>query len=257
MSLQQTLEEIKKVKPFAEEDVTTGPAETLNARRGRRNQSIEKLKILKRAYTRDMLATAVFIVATGAGRESFAALAQEKFGCFSADPEEFYKDLAGRVPPVLYLNKDTVSNIFDVLGRHLEDKMGELDINEYNQLLFKAEFAGKITSADEFTDLVKRAVNKQIGAEIAGLQAIRSLAEVAIEKEHSDRITPIVLTTNDEQLALDLTRDLARLNPRVYLTVTGKSSKVIKSTEGAIVMKEANEETVTETMTSIRSSLKK
>jgi hypothetical protein len=45
MSLQTVLAEIKKVKVFADEDTSTGEASTLNARRGRKNQAVEQLKL--------------------------------------------------------------------------------------------------------------------------------------------------------------------------------------------------------------------
>lgn len=257
MSLTQVLAEIKNLKQYAEEDVQGGAPETLNARRGRKNQAIERLKLLKREYSKDLLRSAVFIVAAGEGRNDFATLAVEKFGCFSTDPDTFYADLAGRVPPTLYLGREGVSNIFDVLGRHLEDKMGELDINEYNQLLFKQNYSGTLNSPEQFKALVTRAVNAQIGAEIAGIQAVASLVDSAIEREHSEKITPILLTTGDAQLALELLKDLERLTPRVFLTVTGKSSKALKSVDGALVMKEASDETVQATLTEIRKNLKK
>lgn len=257
MSLTQVLDEIKTLKQFAEEDVQSGPMETLNARRGRKNQAIERLKLLKREYSKDLLRSAVFIVAAGAGRNEFATLAVEKFGCFSTDPDTFYADLAGRVPPTLYLGREGVSNIFDVLGRHLEDKMGELDINEYNQLLFKANYSGTLNSQDQYKTLVTRAVNAQIGAEIAGIQAVASLVDEAIKREHAEKITPILLTTGDNQLAMELMKDLERLTPRVFLTVTGKSSKAMKSVDGVLLMSEANEESVQQTLTEIRNNLKK
>lgn len=256
MVLSQVLAEIKSLKPLAEEDTTTGSSETLNARRGRKNNAIERIKMLKRDYSSALMNSAVFIVSSGAGRDSFAALAVEKYGCFSTDPDTFYKDLAGRVPPVLYIGKDGVSNIFDVVGRHLEDKMGELNINEYNQLLFKASYSTRFESTEQFKELLTRAINQQIGAEIAGIQAVASLVDSAIERSHAEKVTPILLTTGDEQLALELVKDLKRLTPRVFMAVTGKSSKTLKTVPGAITMKEASEESVQATLTQIRKTLK-
>lgn len=257
MSLQSTLEEIKKVKAFAEEDVNSGPIETLNGRRGRKAQAIEQLKRLKRDYKQSLMQNTVFIVSTGSGRDEFEKTATEEFGLFSANPEAFYSDLANRVPQSLYVGKEGVSNIFDVLGRHLEDKMMELDINEYNQLLFKAEYAKQVNSVEEFTQLIKQAINKQIGAEIAGVQAIDSLVDQAIAKNHSDKITPVVLSTGDEQFALDLVRDLERLTTRVFLSVTGKSTKTLKSVDGALLLKDASKENVQAALTEMRKNLKK
>lgn len=257
MSLQTVLAEIKRVKPFAEEDVNSGHPETLNARRGRKTQSIEQLKRLKRDYQQSLMQNTVFIIAVGSNREEFQKQGTENFGLFSADPETFYRDLATRVPPALYLGKESVSNIFDVLGRHLEDKMSELDINEYNQLLFKAEYAGKVTSVEQFTQLVKLAINKQIGSEIVGIQAIKSLVDTAIEKNHAAAITPVVLTTNDEAFALSLLKDLERLTTRVFLAVVGESSDAMKNVDGALVLEEANKTAVGNALKTMKKNLKK
>lgn len=257
MSLQSVLTEIKKVKPFAEEDTSTGEPATLNARRGRKNQAIEQLKRLKRDYKQQLMLNTVFIVSVGSEREEFAKIASEDFGLFVADPEAFYKDLAGRVAPVLYLGKEGVSNIFDVLGRHLEDKMMELDINAYNQLLFKAGYAQKINSQEEFTQLVKKAINDQIGSEIAGIQAIESLVDQAIEKNHADKITPVVLTTGDIEFAMSLVKDLLRLSTNVFLTVTGESDKNLKSSEGVLVLKDSTKKSVEQALKQIRKESKK
>lgn len=257
MSLQNVLAEIKKVKPFAEEDTNVGAPETLNARRGRKNQAIEQLKRLKRDYKQELMQNTVFIITTGSGREEFTKLATEDFGLFSADPEAFYKDLASRVPEVLYKGKEGVSNIFDVVGRHLEDKMGELDVNAYNQLLFKAGYAQRINSVDEFAQLIKTAVNQQIGSEIAGIQAIASLVDTAIEKNHADRVTPVILSTGDEVFVNQLLNDLGRLTSRVFLSVTGDASDVLKNLDGAIVLSEATKTAVGTALKNIKKSIKK
>jgi hypothetical protein len=257
MSLSSILEEIKKLKPLAEEDVSSGPSNTLNGRRGRKNQAVESLKRLKRDYKKEMTKSSVFIISTGSGREEFTKIATENFGWFSADADLFYADLANRIPPVLYLNKESVSNIFDVIGRHLEDKMVELDINEYNQLIFKSGLAKVVKSKEDFTALVKFAINNQIGAEIAGVQAIESLIDSAIEKNHKDSIMPIILTIEDDKFALELLKDLKRITKKVFILTTGESSDTIKSVEGAILLKEANKNSVGIALKSMSKSLKK
>lgn len=257
MSLTTVLEKIKTLTPFAKEDVTEGPSETLNARRGRKTQAIEQLKLLRREYTTDLLRTSLFIVVSGVGRTAFTE-ESEKFGCFPSNPEDFYADLANRVPAQLYLGKEGVSNVFDVLGRHLEDKMMELGLQEYNQLIFKQHMRANIATKEDFLNLVKMAVNEQIGAEIVGIQAINALVDKAIEKNHNAKFTPVVLSTGDEQLALDLVRDLGRLTSRVFLVAAGKSSKTLRAVEGVVSMKEINAETVEATLKDIsKNSLRK
>lgn len=264
MSLQKMIEEIKQIRPFAEEDTSQGPLETLNARRGRKNQAIERLKQIKASYSKELLRTAVFIVSAGSGRDEFQKIASEQFGIFTADPMEFYADLAGRVPASLYLGKESISNLFEVIGRHLEDKMNELDINEYNQLIFKAEFAGKINNPSEFENLVRRAINKQIGAEIAGIQAIQSILGSAIEREHTDKITPIVLNAESEELALELMKDLERITAKTFLVNSGKSTKTLRAVEGALSAQisesedsaDKNTESVKQVLTTIKKEIK-
>lgn len=256
MSLQTTIEEIKKNQALADEDTTGGAIETLNARRGRKNQAIERLKQLKREYKQVLMASSVFILVSGEQAVEFARMTEEDFGLFQADPEEFYKDLTKRVAPVLYMNKSTISNIFEVLGRHLEDKMSELDINEYNQLLFKAGYARALTSEKDFRELVKRAVNEQIGAEIAGVQAVTSIIDKAIAKSHSDKTTPIVLAVEDPKLLSELKKDLKRLTNKVFLVNTDKTEDADK-VSGTQYVSEMNKKNVEKALTTIKKSLKK
>lgn len=257
MSLENVLKEIQRLKPFAEENVESGPPETLSGRRGRKHQAIESLTRLKREYRQDLLRSAVFIVVSGNQRSEFETIATgDKYKLFSADPEQFYNDLAKRIPPVLYEGKESVSNMFDILGRHLEDKMNELDAIGYNQLIFKAKYFKTVRNVSEFTSLVKEAINEQLGSEIVGIQAIASILDNAIATGHNAKTTSIVLNTGDEKLATDLIKDLERLTSRVFLVLAGKSSKGLKAEEN-ISLKDVSEETVKQTLDTIKSSLKK
>lgn len=266
MSLQNVLAEIKTLKPFAEEDVNSGPSETLNGRRGRKSQAIETLKRLKRDYKKQMLDSAMFIISVGSGQNEVAKLAVEEFGLFVTSPETFYKDLSARVPPALYLNKKGTSNVFEVLGRHLEDKMMELDLDQYNQLIFKAEYAESISSADQLTALIQKAINSQIGSEIVGVQAVNSLIDEAIERGHQDNVTPIVLTTSDAKLAQDLVRDLNMVFPvgpngqrpkRTFLLGTGDVDSQLKSVDGAFILEDTSKKTIKAALATMRKSLRK
>lgn len=258
MSLENVLKEIQTYKPFAEENVEAGPIETLNGRRGRKNQAIEALIRLKRDYRSDLLKSALFIIVAGSQRNEFETIATgEKFNLFSADPEQFYKDLANRVSPSLYVGKEGVSNLFDVLGRHLEDKMGELDVNQYNQLIFKEKYIKTARNQEEFAQIVKEAINEQIGSEIVAIQSVTSILDNAIARNHAGKTTSIVLSTGDEKLATDLLRDLDSRGNRALLVLAGKASKTLKSLENVISVKESTEETVKTALDQIKSALKK
>jgi hypothetical protein len=256
MSLKATLEEIKKVKGHAEENLDNAPPETLNARRGRKANAIESLKRLKRDYKRDMLDSAVFLVAVGSGREDFANIVSTENKWFSANPEVFYTDLANRVPTTLYLGKTGISDIFEVIGRHLEDKMNELDLIEYNQLIFKAQYAQKINSKEELATLLKRAINNQIGSEIVAIQAVDSLVGEAIERSHGDAITPIVLSTGDEELALELVRDFKTSGQPVQLVGIGEVSDKLKL-DGIMLLEDTSKKSIKSVLGSMKKLVRK
>jgi hypothetical protein len=257
MSLSKVLEEIKTAKPFAEENLDGAPLETLRARQGRKNQAVERLKVLKRDYRKSLLQSAAFIVVTGEKRDEFSSAATEQFKCFSANPDAFYEDLANRIPPVLYEGKSDPQNLFDILGRHLEDKAHELDLSEYTQLTFRQEYRGAIANKKDLTSMIRTAVNEQMGAEIVGIQAVTSIIDKAIDSNHGKLITPILLTTDSEKLALDLETSLRRLNPRgVFLVVAGKGTKALRAVPRVLAVKDPSPEAVEQTLKTIDGSAK-
>lgn len=231
MSLQTTVQKLKELKPFIEENVEEGPVETLNGRRGRKNQAIEQTENLKRQYLSELLDSAIFIVVVGNKRDEFEKLATgEGVNLFSTDPETFYRDLAGRMHPSLFNGNSSQTDLFDILGRHLEDKMIELGLRAYNQMVFRDTYVQPIKNAEQFVQLLKTAINDQIGAEIVAVQAVNSIANKAIDAAYVSSVTPIVLSTKDEKLALNLIRDLPQKRP-AFLIVAGDLSETIKGAD--------------------------
>jgi len=257
MSLVKIVEEIKQITPFAEENLEGAPLETLAGRRGRKNQSIERLRALKRDYRRSLMESAVFIVVTGSAGAELEKAATETFGCFSANPTDFYDDLVNRIPPSLYQGKESMVNLFEIMGRHLEDKCVELDIDGYNAVLFKQEYYESVKNKADLTRVITKAVNIQMGSEIVGIQAVTSLVSKAIEKSHGAKMTPIVLYTDNESLALDLNGSLGRLRPKgTFLVVAGKGSKTLRAVDGVLSVKDVSNEGVGKVLKTISDSIK-
>lgn len=257
MSLTQTMEKIKTNLPYTTEDVDSGPRETMAARRGRKARAIDEVKTLKREYRQGLLQSAVFIITTGSEKDAFGSWAASPFECFVANPSLFYEQLANRIPEVLWKGKESMVNLFDVIGRHLYDMAVDLDLNEYDQLIFKQEHYVSIKTKADLVALLKKALNAQVGSEIVGIQAVTSIVDIAIERSHTAKATPIVLATDDEALALDLESSLRRLNPRgVFLVVAGKGTKNLRAVPGVISIKEPTEESVGQAIKSIKSAIK-
>jgi hypothetical protein len=257
MSLSNVLEEIKKVKPYVDEDVEAGPLETMAGRRGRKNQAIERMKTLKREYKDQLLQSAAFIIVTGEKSKEFTSSAVGNFQCFSADPNAFYKDLADRIAPTAYQGKESLSNLFDILGRHLEDKANELGIIGYPQLIFKQHYRITVKTKEDLVNLIRLSINEQVGSEIVGIQSTALLTNVAISKEHGAKVTPIILSTDDDTFALDLHKTLYRLRPRgVFVVVAGKGTKTLRAVDGVMSVKDASNENVEKVLTTISNSIK-
>lgn len=255
--LAKTLEEMKNLKSFAEEDTDEGPSTTMGARRGRKNQAIQQLKSLREQYSADLLRGAAFILTVGSEREAFEQTLREDGSCFESKADSFFEDLSGRVHPSLYLDRDTVANTFDVVGRHLEDKAREIGMLEYPQLVFKSQYARTLKSPSDLSSLLKLAITEQVGGEVVGINAVRDITDSAIEKGHMLSVTPIVLSTEDQKYSLELTQHLERLTSRVFLVVAGKVPKGFKVPKDALVVKEVSKDSVEAALEKMRSSLKK
>jgi len=259
MTLAETLLEIKRLKKLAKEDVETGNIATMNARRSRKRNAIEALKEQKNVYKRELMRTSLFIVVTGSTAEQFKTIANKNFHTLSADPDLFYKDLASRVPSALIKKSNTsIGDIFDVLGRHMEDKALELDIIGYPQLIFKQTYRKTIVNKEDLVSLVKQAINEQVGSEIVGIQSVNAVVDQAIKKNHKAPISPLVLTVEDEAFALELNSTLRKLTNRVVLVSSGVVSEQVAAITGQLHAEgeELQKEAVGEVLKTIKQLIK-
>lgn len=266
MSLNTILEEININRPQANLDLQIGNAQTYGGRLGLKRAATEAMKRLTLDYRKELMESTVFIIVTGSLKETFSELAaSEEFGCFSADPEAFYKDIASRIDPSLF-GRESAGNLFNIASNILYDKCMELDMGSYLDIQFSEKYNSAVNSPEDFVQLIKAAVNDRTGSEVVGLNAIYSIVDSAIERNHAAPITPVVLSTSDEKFALDLAKNLKKhtlvdgtgrgLTRNVFLVVAGKASKEIQKTPGAVLLKTATTESVGEALTTIRNNVR-
>lgn len=253
-NLQETLSKIKKAQVLADGEVTLDPQDTYRARIGRKNRALETLKDLKAVYERNLLNSAVFIVVTGDGSKDFRDLSTGA-GCFKATPEVLYQTLVEEIPTSLY-GREGVASLFDMVTRQLETVALDLGIVSYPQLQFKKEYSKEIKTKDEFVKLIARAINAQVGAELVGIHTIRSIVDVAIDKGHKSKDTPVVLATADVLLAKELDQGLQQLTRRVYLVAAGNFVPV-PGLGVDFELSEVTQESVNKVMKTIKASLKR
>lgn len=255
MSLVNILKEMETNRPNAEMDVHMGSEATYGGRLGLKRAATETLKRLKLDYRNELMASTVFIVVTGDNNKSFVDVASSgNFGCFSVDPDRFYKDLTSKINPSLF-GRESVKNLFNIAGNILEDKALDLDINSYPMLSFNEKYNSAVNSAEDFVPLIRNAVNDQVGSEIVGIDAVHSIVDTAIGRNHSAVVTPVILSTLDEKFALDLQNNLKRLNSNVFLVVAGKASKALLKNRDVVLVKTVSEESIGEALSSIRNRI--
>jgi hypothetical protein len=270
MSLSNILKEIDTNRPNAEMEVTMATPSTYGSRVGVKKAATEAIKRLKVQYRKELMESTVFIIVSGPESEEFTKLASnEAFECFSSDPEEFFKDLTSRISPTLF-GRENVRNLFNIAGNILEDKANELDILSYNGLSFNEKYNRSVKDAQDFVPLIRSAINDQVGPEIVGINAIYSIVDKAINKNHSAEVTPLILNTSDEKFALELYKNLpelvikgalsverhaAKKKLKAFLVVAGKASKPLSTTPGAVLVKSVTEESVGKALAAIRSKI--
>ena len=265
MSLSTILNEMEANRANADMDVNLGSPNTFGSRQGLKRAGTEAIKRLKTDYRNELMSSTVFIVVTGGSRDQFSELATgETFGCFSSDPEDFYKDLVSHIDPSLF-GREGTRQLFNIVGNLLWDKCIDLDITSYNAVQFSEKYNLGVSNASELVPLVRTAVNDQLGSEIVGINAIHSIVDKAIEKRHTNPVTPLILNTSDEKFALDLYTNLKfhvdskgerrGVTAKVFLVVAGKASRDLHRTNGALSVKVVSEESVGEALTAIRSKI--
>lgn len=255
MKLESILNEIESLKAQATMDPAIGPVETSVGRQGLKRSAVERTNQLKREYAQALKVSSLFIVVTGASRQSFCELVSNpEYGCFSLDSDKFYMDLISKVNPTLF-GKERTNYLFNGVADALWDRAMDLGINSYNQLQYSDRYSAYVKTPEELLPIIRTAINEQVGAEIVGLDAYHSIVDSAIERKHVALITPIVLSVSDESVALVLKRDLARLTSKVYLVAAGKASRETILNGAAISVKNVNKETVESALGLIRSKL--
>lgn len=252
MSLESLLKDIKVNKVLAEENLEGTPITTLGAKRGRKSRAIESLKNLKDAYKNELMRTAAFVVVVGPLKDEFV----KSTGALTVDPESFYKDLARRVSKSVNFSKESIANSFNILSRHLEDVATDLGLVSYPQIVFKQKYQKTVKTEAEFLELVKTIINDQVGAHIVGVHAVASIVDQAIAEGHTKPMTPILLNTSDEKLALHLESALKELTSRVFLVVVGEPSEVSTSHPNALLVKKVDKAGVKSVLSVIKNAIK-
>jgi len=253
MSLDTTVEEMKKASKFATENVEGGNPSTQAGRAARKKSSQERLKQLYVQYKEQLKERALFVLVTGTGAKEFSAISTEEASFYETSTESFYEFLTDKIDARLYKNPIKASYVMDALSRHFEEVAKDLGISSYNQIIATHKYSFIVKTRDGVLLLIKKVVNEILGAEVAALYAFEFVAKKAFEENFNGPIFPVMVETGSDTVN-DLVKGFMILNkksPKVFTVAVGESDLV-----GATYkVKDSEKKTVIETLNKIKKTI--
>jgi len=248
------MEQIKKTKAVAEQDPGTD-VNTRRVRLGKISQAKEQLKSLYMDYRKEIMANALFMIASGPEGEKFAKSATKYFDCFSFQADDFYSSILEKVPSRIYMNKNASREFFEHLAARFEDRAVEVDITSYQPLYFEAKYKRLIASEEAALDMTKRAINEKVGSEVVGLDAIEKVSIQSVNQDYAGKVVPIVLYTEDETLTQELIGGLARITKNLFLITAGKTENESLTNKSINSITKVTKKSVEETLVRIKKNM--
>ena len=252
-NMQQIVEEIKKTKAIAEEKLEQDA--TYRVKYGRQVQAKERLRELWFEYRKEVLENSVFILVAGDKSEKFANVATKEFQCYGVNAEDLYKDLLRQIPSKVYMNQIGSRSFFEHIQGRLGERARELEIVSMKPVIFNQKYKKMVESEDDALSMLKQAINDQVGAELAALDAIDKVAFESVNSEINGKVVPIVLYSTDESLVKDIARDLKHLPSHSALVIAGKTEDSDLTALSINDTKTVSKTNVEKTLVKVRESL--
>lgn len=199
--LKALIKELKDTTNLAKTELLGSDPRTRPGHEMARNQAIEKLPALRKAYM-DAFGQNVFVLLpTGKNAKTFGELAQQEGGAIVVDSSVFYKSLAARCQQTMGVHQTFGVTQFVTLRTQLhtwcrENNVRMEDLNFANDTITK-------TSAEVYNK-VKELVEKTNGQRLLKTYIEGQVVEQALNQEVDSKVVPVVIlnTSEDEQASL-------------------------------------------------------
>ena len=254
LNLKELGKELKKQQAIADSDPGTEP-NTRRMRLGNIMQAKEKIAGLKLEYRRQILSSAIFIIATGSDAKKFASIAEKSCGCFSVNAEEFYKELIEGVPPELYVNKPSSGNLLEFIGNNLEEKARALDIVSYPGLVMESKYKKVLKDEKDLLALTKQVINEKVGGELVGMDAADRISAKLLKSKNNGKKVPIVLRVDDESMVEEIAKGLKRSITRKTFIISAGQTEDKTQTISFDSLAESTEEAVEQSLMKLNKSI--
>lgn len=224
MNLESLVKEIKKNKKYADEVIEGGNPATYTIRMGRKLSAKGRLEELYTQYRLDVRPNLVFIIPIGSEAQNFIDLASQN-NMVVARADDFYEDLAKRIPGVFYNGKQSMRELVDVLSRHLEDKAVEVGVRSYPAIVYQSKYSKKIKGKEELLKFVKKVINEDVGPEMVAAQLLDAAARSAMEIDFCKGKLPVIVSLTDLEILDNIVSGLKSVCPNVVLIGAGRVGK--------------------------------
>lgn len=247
----ELIEEIKQQRKFASDNLSDATPQTMNSRIGRKRHAAMRLDELFFEY-RKLFRDRVFaIIAIGEQVEEFEKISSSIAGLISLEYDSLFNQIASKIDKRLLEKGESSGYVLEVASRYLEDTALELGVMSYNQIIYKDKYSGKISTTEEAAELIKRAINEQVGEDLAALFVVDHAIRLAFELDLESKTHPILVKVKNEKDLQSLLLGLKKLGNRSMVVSAGNSP-----VEAEFKTEEVSEKTVLETLKKIKKKLK-
>jgi len=199
--LKTLIKELKETTNLAKTELLGSDPRTRPGHEMARNQAMEKLPTLRKAYM-DAFGQNVFVLLpTGKNANTFGELAVQEGGAIVVDGSEFYKNLAGRCLQTMGVHQTFGVTQFVTLRVQLhtwcrENNVRMEDLNFENDTVTKG--------LSEIVKKVRELVEKTNGQRLLKTYIEGQVVEQALNQEVDSKVVPVVIlnTSEDEQASL-------------------------------------------------------
>lgn len=218
--IKDTLKQIKEKQEILNRELVVDQR-TLATQIGNRDRAESDLKDLFLDLRREVLENALVIIAHGKHAESFAKIASESFGCFDFDARSPFEELSVGIHDT-YIGMQSTPDVINLFMEKFSEKASQLQILGYNYPMFQQADSYVLKDRNALVALITNVVNRDIGGEFAILCAIHDAAKRIMASDFEGSKVPVILYTENKELAETLERDGINVVNKVYLLETSK-----------------------------------
>lgn len=201
-------------------------------------------------YINESRESSVLVIVNGSEAESFANLSREEFGCFVVNAEDLYKEVASSVNDA-YLGQGSSQTIINIMQAKLETLAYDIGVQAMPYMIQKQEDMIEIKTRKDIENLAKKMINEQIGVEVNSLYLARKASELAYDSDFKGKTLPIVVVTEDTNLATQLLNNSQRVISSSFLVTAGESNL-----ESNLKLKEVDAKKVEKVLLAIKKNAK-